>query len=67
MKRRLFLQLAATATAFGLKAKAEEATRANKGFKVEAQKDRRDEELLIMGGRFDCKVSARDTGGDLCV
>jgi len=36
MKRRLFLQLAAAATAFGLDAKAEEAARANKGFKVEA-------------------------------
>jgi mannose-6-phosphate isomerase-like protein (cupin superfamily) len=67
MKRRLFLQLAAAATAFGLEAKADEAMRANKGFKVEARKDRHDEELLIMGGRFDCKVSARDTGGDLCV
>ena len=39
MKRRLFLQLAAAATAFGLDAKAGEATRAKQGFKVEAQKD----------------------------
>jgi mannose-6-phosphate isomerase-like protein (cupin superfamily) len=63
----MFLQLAAATTAFGLTARAEEAMRTKKGFKVEAQKDRYDEELLVMGGRFDCKVSARDTGGDLCV
>jgi mannose-6-phosphate isomerase-like protein (cupin superfamily) len=25
------------------------------------------EDLQIMGGRFDLKVSARDTGGDLCI
>jgi mannose-6-phosphate isomerase-like protein (cupin superfamily) len=67
MKRRLFLQLAAAATAVGLDAKAAEAVRAKKGFKVEALRDRHDEELMVMGGRFDCKVSARDTGGDLCI
>ena len=41
--------------------------RAGKGFRVGAQKDRYEEELLIMGGRFDLKVSGRDTGGDLCI
>ena len=41
--------------------------RAGRGFRVGAQKDRYDEELLIMGGRFDLKVSSRDTGGDLCI
>ena len=40
---------------------------ASKGFRVGAQKDRYDEELLIMGGRFSLKVSSRDTGGDLCI
>jgi oxalate decarboxylase/phosphoglucose isomerase-like protein (cupin superfamily) len=35
--------------------------------KVEAGKDRFQEELLIMGGRFDCKVSGKDTDGDLCI
>lgn len=38
-----------------------------KGIKVESHKDRFMEELLIMGGRFDCKVSARDTAGQLCI
>ena len=41
--------------------------RAGGGFRVGAQKDRYEEELLIMGGRFDLKVSGRDTGGDLCI
>ncbi len=67
MKRRLFLQLAATAAACGLEARADGAMRAKKGFKVDAHGDRHGEELLVMGGRFDCKVSASDTGGDLCV
>jgi len=34
---------------------------------VEAKADRYAEELRIMGGRFDCKVSGKDTGGDLCI
>ncbi len=41
--------------------------RTSQGLRVGAQKDRYDEELLIMGGRFDLKVSSRDTGGDLCI
>ena len=41
--------------------------RSEKGFRVEAGKDRFLEELLVMGGRFDCLVSAKDTGGDLCI
>jgi len=38
-----------------------------KGFRVGAQKDRYEDELLVMGGSFDLKVSARDTNGDLCI
>jgi mannose-6-phosphate isomerase-like protein (cupin superfamily) len=41
--------------------------RARRGFCIGAGKDRHDEELLIMGGRFDLKVGGRDTGGDLCI
>ena len=53
-------------------ARANEATssspeRAGRGFRVSAQEDRYEEELVIMGGRFDLKVSGRDTGGDLCI
>ncbi len=58
--------------AFALAARAGEAAssgpeRAGRGFRVCAQKDRYEEELLIMGGRFDLKVSGRDTGGDVCL
>lgn len=37
------------------------------GFRVGAGKDRRQEELLVIGGSFDLKVSSRDTGGDWCL
>jgi quercetin dioxygenase-like cupin family protein len=59
------------ATAFAVMARGSETKtageRASKGFRVGKQKDRYEEELLIMGGRFDLKVSSRDTGGDLCI
>lgn len=71
MDRRSFLQLSlAAASAMAVNADEQKVTngeRVGKGFKVSAQHDRYEEELLIMGGRFDCKVSARDTGGDLCI
>jgi quercetin dioxygenase-like cupin family protein len=72
MKRRKFLKLSIAATAFGALAASAEGTepnqeRASAGFRVGAQKDRRGEELLVMGGRFDLKVSSRDTGGELCI
>lgn len=37
-----------------------------KGFKVEAGRDRFQEELHIMGGQFNCIVSSKDTNGDFC-
>lgn len=71
MKRRNFLKLSVATTAFTVMAQGAElkasAERAGKGFRVGAKKDRYDEELLIMGGRFSLKVSSRDTGGDLCI
>jgi|SRR5579859_1310445 len=72
MKRRNFLKLSVVATAFSLVARGTETMsaspeRAGKGFRVGRQKDRYQEELLVMGGRFDLKVSSRDTGGDLCI
>lgn len=62
MNRRLFLQaplIASALTAIG--------ETPAKGFKVEKGKDRYQEELLIMGGQFHCKVSAKDTGGELLI
>jgi mannose-6-phosphate isomerase-like protein (cupin superfamily) len=67
MKRRNFLQLPLASVALTLAAQAQEPARLQKGFKVEAKEARHQSELLIMGGSFECKVSARDTGGDLCV
>jgi mannose-6-phosphate isomerase-like protein (cupin superfamily) len=67
MKRRLFLQLPLVASALAAAAKATSRNRTNKGFKVGANKDRYQEELLIMGGKFDCKLSSKDTDGDLLI
>lgn len=72
MKRRDFLKASLAATALAAAARAAETNetshdRAGKGFRVGTQKDRYEEELMIMGGRFDLKVSSRDTGGDLCI
>jgi mannose-6-phosphate isomerase-like protein (cupin superfamily) len=70
MKRSLFLQLplAASALLAGAQTQTQPSPgRAKKGFKVEGGKDRFQEELLIMGGQFDCKVSAKDSGGGWCI
>ncbi len=67
MNRRLFLQFPLVATAFTSSAKNKKTERPKKGFKVEAGKDHLQEELFIMGGQFDCKVSGKDTDGDLCI
>lgn len=67
MKRRLFLQLPLVTSALVSEAKGLTNDRPNKSFKVEANKDRYQEELLIMGGSFSCKVSSKDTAGDLLI
>jgi mannose-6-phosphate isomerase-like protein (cupin superfamily) len=67
MKRRLFLQLPLAATALTATAKNKITERSKKGFKVEAGKDHLQEELHIMGGPSDCKVSGKVTDGDLCI
>jgi mannose-6-phosphate isomerase-like protein (cupin superfamily) len=67
MDRRLFLQFPLVASTLAASAKTFPAGRPNKGFKVGAGKDRYQEELLIMGGKFDCKISSKDTGGDLLI
>lgn len=73
LSRRSFLQLplAAAALALAVKAKAhgapETTNRASRGFRVGAKEDRLAEELLIMGGQFDLKVSTQDSGGDLLI
>jgi len=69
MNRRLFLQvpiLTLTSTLIA-KAQIKNSDRPNKGFKVDAGKDRFQEELHIMGGQFTRMISSRDTDGELCV
>jgi quercetin dioxygenase-like cupin family protein len=72
MKRRDFLKLpvaaaALTSIARGAEALAKDRERLIHGFLVRSQQDRHDASLAIMGGRFDLKVSGKDTGGDLCI
>ncbi len=71
MNRRSFLQFPLVASALALSARAATetagVTRAPGGIKVAAGRDRYEEELMIMGGRFDLKVSSRDSGGDLLI
>ena len=67
MKRRLFLQLPLLASAIKLGAHTPVQNRATKGFKSAAHKDRFDNELHIMGGEFDCKVSSKDSNGELLI
>ncbi|MGC3945674.1 MAG: cupin domain-containing protein [Chryseolinea sp.] len=38
-----------------------------KGFKVPAGEDRRQEELHIMGGQFNCMVASKDSNGELLI
>ncbi|MGD1032235.1 MAG: cupin domain-containing protein [Opitutaceae bacterium] len=72
MNRRDFLKFPLAAAALTMAAgaaetKADGPDRSGKGLRVGAGRDRYEEELQIMGGRFDLKVSGRDTGGDLCI
>jgi len=65
MDRRLFLQFPLLASVLALQAKNQFKTNSPAGFVVRSGQDRYQEDLHIMGGRFDCKVSSKDTGGAL--
>jgi mannose-6-phosphate isomerase-like protein (cupin superfamily) len=67
MERRVFLQfpLVAAAMVSGIDLKPQD--RSARGFKVSAGTDHFLKELDVMGGQFNCLVSAKDTGGDLCI
>jgi quercetin dioxygenase-like cupin family protein len=73
LDRRSFLKLpfAAAALALASKMRADGApeapNRAGGGFRVGAKEDRYGSELLIMGGKFDLKISTQDSGGDLLI
>jgi len=78
MHRRLFLQFPLIASALLAQAETIQAETnptettgpdqpPKKGFKVEKNTDRSQEELLIMGGQFDCMVSSKDSDGQLLI
>jgi len=66
MKRRLFLQFPLLAT-MAANAQSQTKEHPKKGIKVDAGKDCDQQELFIMGGQFDCKVSSKSTNGQLCI
>jgi len=73
MKRRNFLKFPLAAAALASVIRGDEPDSKNsgdrdvRGIRVGAQQDRADDAMSIMGGRFDLKVSGRDTGGNLCI
>ncbi len=67
MDRRLFLQFPLVAAAMIKGIDLKPTDRSEKGFKVASGTDRFLSELDVMGGQFDCLISAKDTGGDLCI
>ena len=74
MKRNTFLKLCLAVGAFVSSplisvAKRREKNRVNKGFKVGSGKDRFDKSITLHqgGDTFFCKVSTKDTGGDMYV
>ena len=66
MKRRLFLQLPFVASALMTQAQ-DTGKKKRKGFKIASGKNHSGEDLLVMGGRFDCKVSSQDSDGALLI
>src|ERR1700759_3932375 len=67
MNRRVLLQLPLLASAMALQAKNPLKTTSRKAFVVRAGEARYQEDLHVMGGVFDCKVSAKDTDGEFCM
>lgn len=67
MKRRHFLQVSLIAPSLIGEVQKPSPIRSKKGFKIDDNKDRFDKEIAFLGGRFLCKVSAKDTNGDLCI
>lgn len=65
MERRDFVQLSLLTSLITLKSKNILQGDDKKAFVVRSGEDRYQEELHIMGGQFDCKVSSKDTDGAL--
>ena len=67
MKRRTFLAIPLVASALLTDAQKTPVNRPRKGFKVDKGKGRNVEKLKVLGSTFDCKVSSKDTNGQLCI
>jgi mannose-6-phosphate isomerase-like protein (cupin superfamily) len=67
MKRRTFLTVPLVASALVSAAQKQQDGRPKKGFKVEKGKGRTLKGVEINYGSFDCKVSGKDTDGQLCI
>jgi len=67
MKRSNFLLTSLLALPIGSFAKTFKFLRLSKPFKVDAGKDRFNDDFVYRGNKFFLKVSGRDTDGDLCI
>jgi mannose-6-phosphate isomerase-like protein (cupin superfamily) len=68
MQRRAFLQLPALALPLASDSPAPDQARASSGVKVASGEDRFGQHSFkVEAATIDCKVSAKDTGGDMCV
>jgi mannose-6-phosphate isomerase-like protein (cupin superfamily) len=67
MKRRTFLTIPLVASALLTEAQKPTVDRPKKGFKVDKGKGRNIENLKVLSSTFDCKVSGKDTNGQLCI
>jgi mannose-6-phosphate isomerase-like protein (cupin superfamily) len=67
MDRRLFLQFPVVIAGLAAGVQNNVSDRPNKGFIVAAGKDRFNEEIHFLSNRMLCKVSAKDTDGDVCI
>ena len=67
MKRRSFLTVPFVASALLAEAQTLTDDRPKKGFKVDKGKGRNIEGLKVLGITFDCKITSKDTNGELCI
>lgn len=67
MKRRTFLTIPLVTSALLTEAQQSTNDRPKEGFKVEKNKGRNVEQMKVLGSTFDCKVSGKDTNGQLCI
>ncbi|HAK13059.1 MAG TPA: cupin domain-containing protein [Chitinophagaceae bacterium] len=67
MQRRTFLTIPLIASALITDGQRTNKANPKKGFKVEKGRGRNVEQMKVLGSTFDCKVSGKDTNGQLCI